>query len=94
MSERGNFFADRRRIASNISFFAFVVNVIQRISSGFAPFSSQSITFSDSVVVFPVPGFETTIVSPFDSRIAFCSGDGLNLGGLDLAIHIRSFCSR
>ena len=56
------------------------------MSSGSTPFSSKLITFRDSVKVLPVPGFETTIVSPFDSMISFCSGDGTNLGGLDLVI--------
>ena len=61
------------------------------MSSGFTPFSSKSITFSDSVVVFPVPGFETTMVSPFDSMIACCSGDGTNLEELDLAMNLTDF---
>ena len=84
-SESGNFrFA--LKIASNISFFAFSVNVIHRMSSGSTPFSSKLITFRDSVKVLPVPGFETTMVSPFDSMISFCSGDGSNFWGLDFAM--------
>ena len=84
-SESGNF-RSALKIASNISFFAFSVNVIHRMSSGSTPFSSKLITFRDSVNVLPVPGFETTMVSPFDSMISFCSGDGLISEGLDLVM--------
>ena len=73
MSETGNFPVDRRRIASNISFFALSVYVIHRISSGLTPSSSSLITFADKVVVLPVPGFETTIASSSVSTMAFCS---------------------
>ena len=84
-SESGNFrFA--LKIASNISFFAFSVYVRHRMSSGSTPFSSKLITFRDSVKVLPVPGFEITMVSPFDSMISFCLGDGTGSEGLDLAM--------
>ena len=43
---------------------------MHRISSGFTLSFSNLITLNDNVVVFPVPGFDTTMVSFFESTIS------------------------
>ena len=93
MSETGNFPVDRRRIASNISFFALSVYVIHRISSGLTPSSSSLITFADKVVVLPVPGFETTIASSSVSTMAFCSSVKFETTIAFSSVTTMAFCS-
>ena len=66
------------------------VKVIHKISSGFTPDSSRFMTLSPSVVVFPVPGFDTTMVFPFEARIAFCSSDSSN-SSVELVMSFKNY---